>query len=187
MQIQTERLILREWKDSDIPIFIAMNRDLEVMKFFPNLLSEDESQALVANFRNHFSENGFGFFAVELKKTQEFIGFVGIAKVNFEAHFTPAVEIGWRLSSQNFGKGYATEAAQEVLKFAFEELSMKEIVAFTIPENLPSQNVMKKIGMVRDLSGDFTHPKLPKNHKLSLHYLYKISNSALKNYLSLSS
>lgn len=179
-QLQTPRLILREWQDSDIATFIAMNQDKQVMEFFPELWSEEKSRACVALFRKHFAENGFGFFAVELKETHEFIGFVGISQVGFEAHFTtqtsPAVEIGWRLCSQHFNKGYATEAAHEVLRFAFENLSLEEIVSFTVQDNLPSQNVMKKIGMKRDSDGDFFHPRVPKEQKFSRHVLYCIKN-----------
>lgn len=172
-QLETKRLILREWKDSDIPLFALMGKDPRVMEFFPSLWSEEKTKDAVAHFRKHFSENGFGFFAVELKENNQFIGFVGIAKVEWEAHFTPAVEIGWRLASQHFNKGYATEAAREVLRFAFEELHLQEVVAFTVCDNLPSQNVMKKIGMTRDLKGDFLHPKLPKDHKFARHVLYR--------------
>lgn len=172
--LETKQLILREWKDSDLPIFIKMGQDPEVMRFFPALLSEDEARSLVAKIRDHFTKNGFGLFAVELKENQEFIGFVGLNIPTFEAHFTPAVEIGWRLSSKHFGKGYATQAAQEVLRFAFEELQLKEIVSFTAFSNEPSINVMKKIGMTRDEKDDFFHPKLPKDHKLAQHVLYKI-------------
>ncbi len=172
--LETERLILRQWKDSDIAIFVEINRDEKVMEFFPEVWSEEKSRDCAEYFRKHFSENGFGFFAVELKENHEFIGFVGIAKVGFEAHFTPAIEIGWRLASKHFGNGYATEAAREVLRFAFQDLGLKEIVAFTVPDNLPSQNVMKKIGMTRDFAGDFLHPKLAQNHKFAPHILYKI-------------
>ncbi len=175
-KLQTPRLILREWQDSDIPVFVAMNQDPKVMEFFPELWSEEKSRDCVANFRKHFAENGFGFFAVELKENQEFIGFVGILKVPFESHFTPAIEIGWRLASKHFGKGYATEAAREVLEFAWDELHLKEVVSFTTESNLASRRVMEKIGMVRDVKDDFLHPKLDENHRLSKHVLYRIAN-----------
>lgn len=148
------------------------------MEFFPEVWSEEKSRDCVNNFRQHFAENGFGFFALELKETNEFIGFVGIAKVTFESHFTdplaPMIEIGWRLASQHFNNGYATEAAREVLRFAFEELRLNEIVAFTVPKNLPSQNVMRKIGMTRDFDGDFLHPKIAPDHKFARHVLYRV-------------
>lgn len=176
-KLETNRLILREWIDSDILLFIKMGRDSRVMEFFPSLWDEEKSRDCVKFFRQHFAENNFGFYAVELKENAEFIGFVGLAKVNFESHFTPAIEIGWRLDSQHFGKGFATEAAKEVLRFAFEDLRLQEIVAFTVPQNLASQNVMKKIGMIRDANGDFLHPKLPSSHKFARHILFRISKT----------
>lgn len=175
--LQTARLILRDWQDSDIPIFVAMGQDPEVMKFFPDFWGEEKSRESVQRFRQHFADHGFGLFAVELRENHEFIGFVGICHLTFEAHFTPAIEIGWRLVSKHFGKGYATEAAREVLRFAFEELKLKEVVALTVPDNTPSQNVMKKIGMTRDEKDDFLHPKIPQNHKFARHVLYRISPS----------
>lgn len=173
-QLQTKRLILREWQDSDIPAFAAMGQDPRVMEFFPRLIGEEESRDYVTSFRQHFAENGFGLFAVELKENHQFIGFVGLARVPFETHFTPAIEIGWRLASQHFNKGYATEAAREVLRFAFEELQLNEIVSFTTLTNKPSQKVMAKIGMTHDAKDDFFHPKLPHDHPLSQHVLYRI-------------
>jgi len=177
MKLETNRLILREWIDSDIPVFIKMGKDPRVMEFFPGLWDEEKSHESLKQNREEFTQSGFGKFALELKETGEFIGYTGLAKVNFEAHFTPAIEIGWRLDSQHFGKGYATEAAKEVLRFAFEDLRLKEIVAFTVPQNLASQNVMKKIGMTRDFSGDFLHPKLPKSHPFAKHVLFRTKSS----------
>ncbi len=179
-QLQTKRLILRQWQDSDIPIFIKMNQNPKVMEFFPELWSEEKSLDAVEKIRHEFIQNGFGKFAIEVKETNEFIGYVGLAEVNFESHFTPAIEIGWRLDSQHFNKGYATEAAREVLRFAFEELNLKEIVAFTVPANLPSQKVMQKIGMKRDLNGDFLHPRIEKDHKFSHHVLYRIKPNLVR-------
>jgi RimJ/RimL family protein N-acetyltransferase len=175
-KLETNRLILRQWRDSDIPIFAEMNRDPKVMEFFPALLGEEETEKMVARIRAHFQKHGYGLFAVELKNEKNFIGFIGLAIPQFEAPFMPAVEIGWRISAQHFSKGYATEAAKKVLEFAFDELKLKEVVSFTVPKNKASQRVMEKIGMVRDLSGDFFHPKLEKNHPLSLHVLYRIKN-----------
>jgi RimJ/RimL family protein N-acetyltransferase len=172
--LQTKRLILREWLDSDIPPFIKMGADPRVMEFFPDLLDEEGSRSYVEKCRKHFAENGFGKFAIELRENGEFIGCLGLVKVPFESHFTPAVEIGWRLASQHFSKGYATEGAREVLRFAFEDLHLKEVVSFTVPENKPSRNVMEKIGMTHDEKDDFLHPKIPQNHKFSRHVLYRI-------------
>jgi RimJ/RimL family protein N-acetyltransferase len=176
MILETERLILRNWQESDVAPFVEMNQDLEVMKYFPDLLSAEETKNSVKRFKLHFREHGFGLFAVELKSEKKFIGFTGLAIPTFEAHFTPAVEIGWRLSSKYFDQGYATEAAKKVLEFAFEELKLKELVSFTAIVNKPSINVMKKIGMTHDAKDDFQHPKLDKNHPLSSHVLYRIKN-----------
>ncbi|MBU6140869.1 MAG: GNAT family N-acetyltransferase [Proteobacteria bacterium] len=179
MLLATERLILREWRDSDVSTYVAMNQDPRVMEFFPSLWSEEESRLAAAGYNQSFVENGFGKFAIELKETHEFIGFVGLAIPQFEAHFTPAIEIGWRLASQHFGKGYATEGAREVLRFAFEELHLKEVVSFTVPENKASRNVMEKIGMTRDEKDDFLHPKIAPDHKFSRHVLYRIKNKKI--------
>lgn len=179
MKLETNRLILRQWLDSDIPIFAQMNRDPRVMEFFPACLSEEETEEMVVRIRVHFQKYGYGLFAVELKSSGEFIGFVGLSIPQFEAHFMPAVEIGWRISAQYFGKGFATEAAKKVLEFAFDELKLKEVVSFTVPKNKASQRVMEKIGMSRDLSGDFFHPKLERDHPLSLHVLYRVKNPIL--------
>jgi RimJ/RimL family protein N-acetyltransferase len=178
-KLETDRLILRQWRDSDIPIFAKMNRDPKVMEFFPALLSEEEAENFVARIRAHFQKHGYGLFAVELKNEKTFIGFVGLSIPQFEAPFMPAVEIGWRISSQYFGQGYATEAAKKILGFAFNNLKLKEVVSFTVPENKASRRVMEKIGMKRDLSGDFFHPKLEKDHPFSLHVLYRIKNPYL--------
>lgn len=180
MLLETERLILRQWQESDILPFIEMNQDPEVMKYFPAMLSADETRNLVTRFKLHFREHGFGLFAVELKSEKKFIGFVGLSIPTFEAHFTPAVEIGWRLSSKHFGKGYATEAAKKVLEFACDQLKLEEVVSFTAIVNKPSINVMQKIGMARDAKDDFRHPKLDKNHPLSWHVLYRIKFPLLK-------
>jgi len=176
MILETERLILRDWQESDILPFIEMNQDPEVMKYFPAILSADETNSLVMRIKSHFREHGFGLFAVELKSEKKFIGFVGLFIPSFEAHFMPAVEIGWRLSSKYFNKGFATEAAKKVLEHAFGELKLKEVVSFAVMTNQPSINVMQKIGMTHDAKDDFQHPKLDKNHPLSWHVLYRIKS-----------
>ena len=133
---ETKRLILREWRDSDIPVFAAMNQDPKVMEFFPATLSLDETKGLIERIRQHFKTHGFGLFAVELKATGEFIGVVGLMTPTFEAHFTPCVEIGWRIASAHWKQGYATEAAKMVLQLALEKYGLKEVVSFTAAVNL---------------------------------------------------
>lgn len=171
--LETKRLVLREWQNKDIPLFAAMNQDPEVMKYFPAILSDEESRALVERQRQHFKEYGFGLFVVELKATQEFIGFVGLSIPTFKAHFTPCVEIGWRIAAQYWNQGYATEAAKAVLQAAFAQYDLKEVVSFTSVHNQASIRIMEKIGMHRDPADDFDHPNLPKDHPLARHVLYR--------------
>src|ERR1700722_8979536 len=137
-QIETDRLILREWLPEDVAPFIALNKDPRVMEWMPKLLTAEESIAFVDKIRARFEKQGFGMFACVIKDTGEFIGFVGLNVPEFEAHFTPCVEIGWRLAYHAWGKGYASEAARAVLQVGFEKYVLKEIVAFTVPANVRS-------------------------------------------------
>ena len=178
---ETKRLILREWKDTDIAPFAAMNQDPKVMEFFPATLSLDETKNLIERIRQHFKTHGFGLFAVELKATGEFIGFVGLMIPTFEAHFTPCVEIGWRIASAHWKQGYATEAAKMVLHLALEKYGLKEVVSFTAAVNLPSIAVMKKIGLQHNPQDDFDHPRLDKAHSLSRHVLYRLTAKELQD------
>ncbi len=171
--IETQRLILRRWKESDHEPFSALNADSKVCKFFPNTLSKKESNALADKIEDRFNENGFGFYALEHKENGNFIGFCGLNKPSFKAHFTPCVEIGWRLSSAYWNKGYATEAARAALDEGFNHYDLKEIVSFTVPENIASRRVMEKIDLTRDDEGDFDHPALPDGHPLKHHVLYR--------------
>lgn len=179
--LNTPRLTLRPWKDSDLPLFAEINADSKVCEFFPSTLSNKESDALAAKIQAHFNQHGFGLFALEEKNGAPFIGFVGLNIPSFTAHFTPCVEIGWRLGFPYWGKGYATEAAKIVLDYGFNELKLQEIVSFTAEKNLRSINVMEKLGMSRDKKGDFNHPALPDNHKLLRHVLYRITELRTEN------
>jgi RimJ/RimL family protein N-acetyltransferase len=172
-RLETARLILRHWRDSDREPFARINADPRVMRHFPAPLSRADSDALIDRVIAHFAEHGFGLFAAELRDTGQLAGFIGLMVPSFEAHFTPAVEIGWRLDAELWNRGLATEGAREVLRYAFEELGLAEVVSFTVPENQPSRHVMEKIGMVRDFAGDFDHPRLPKGHPLRRHILYR--------------
>jgi RimJ/RimL family protein N-acetyltransferase len=173
-EIETERLVLRAWRDSDLAAFAALNADPAVMEHFPSALSRAESDAFVARTTEHFARHGFGFWAVEVKDVVPFIGFVGLAIPRFEAHFSPCVEIGWRLAREHWGRGYAPEAARESLRFGFERLGKSEIVAYTVPANHKSRRVMEKIGMHHDPRDDFDHPALAAGHPLRRHVLYRI-------------
>ncbi len=135
---------------------------------------EPESDWLFERIKEHFRKHGFGLFAAQLREEQSFIGFVGLAAPSFEAHFTPCVEIGWRLAADYWGRGLATEAARAVVKYAFEDLGLDELVSFTVPGNVRSRRVMEKIGMTHDASEDFDHPNLPEGHPLRPHVLYRL-------------
>jgi len=168
--LTTERLVLRTWTDADLAPFVALNADPEVMTFFPSTLDHAGSAELMARIRGHFEAHGFGMWAIERQGV--FIGFAGLAVPNFTARFTPCVEIGWRLAREYWGHGYATEAAQAALCYGFESLRLDEIVSFTVPHNQRSRRVMEKLGMSMD--GTFAHPRLPAEHPLSLHVLYRL-------------
>jgi RimJ/RimL family protein N-acetyltransferase len=178
IRLETDRLVLRDWQASDWIPFSALNADAETMRYFPGTLTAAASEALIVRICEHFAQHGFGFWALELKGTGEFIGFTGLSTPRFSAHFTPCVEIGWRMAKAFWGHGYATEAAQEALRFGFERLSLDEIVAFTAVGNLPSRRVMDRIGMVRDSADDFDHPGLPETHPLRPHVLYRMARAA---------
>lgn len=171
----TERLVLRRWRDGDRGPFADMNADPAVMEHFPATLTRAESDALVDRIEAEFSTRGFGLWAVEVAETGSFIGFTGLSVPRFDAHFTPAVEIGWRLARSAWGHGYASEAARRVLRFAFEERRLAEVVSFTATGNLRSQAVMRRIGMTHDPADDFDHPLLPEGHRLRRHALWRMS------------
>lgn len=177
--IDTPRLRLRPWREADLPAFAAMNADPKVMEFFPKPLSPAESDALAARIRENFARRGFGLWAVEVPGVADFIGFVGLSVPGFSAHFTPCVEIGWRLAHEHWGRGYATEAARASLEFGFGRLPLDEIVSFTTATNRRSQAVMERIGMTRTPDDDFDHPALSEGHPLRRHVLYRIGRESL--------
>jgi len=168
---ETERLRLRSWKPEDLPLFAAINKDARVMKFFPATLTEDETEAFYDRIQEEFVRKGWGLYAVELKDSGEFIGYVGLHEIGFEADFTPGVEIGWRLAADVHNKGYATEAAVEVLRLA-KSYGIRQLYSFTAVINKPSERVMQKTGMEK--IGEFDHPKLTAESPLCRHVLYVI-------------
>ncbi len=173
--MMTERLILRRFCDEDRAPFAALTADPEVMEYFPALLTQAESDALLDRINAHLDQHGFTFWALERKDTHELIGFTGLVNTQFEAAFTPCVEVGWRLARAHWGQGFAYEAAKESLRFGFEELDLAEIVSFTVPKNVRSRHVMERLGMRHDEKGDFDHPKLPAGHPLQRHVLYRLA------------
>jgi RimJ/RimL family protein N-acetyltransferase len=176
-QLHTERLLLRRWRQSDRAPFAAMNADPEVMRYFPSALTPDRSDALIDRIEAEFGRYGFGLWALEVAETGEFIGFTGLSVPAFDAHFTPAVEIGWRLARPGWGRGYATEAARRVLASAFSDHGLAEVVSFTSLANVRSQAVMRRIGMTHDPADDFDHPRLPRGHRLCRHVLWRLTAS----------
>ncbi|MFY9688411.1 MAG: GNAT family N-acetyltransferase [Candidatus Acidiferrales bacterium] len=172
--LETRRLLLRRWRDSDREPFAALNSDPRVRQFFPSLLSRAESDSLVDSIEAHFDKHGFGLFATELCPEGSFIGFIGLSIPDFDAPFMPCVEIGWRLAAEYWNQGLATEGAQAVLAYAFDSLHLDEVVSFAVPSNFASRRVMEKIGMTRSPEDDFDHPRLPEGHPLRRHVLYRI-------------
>ena len=175
----TDRLKFRTWNDQDVEPYFQINQDSQVTEFLTGPLTYNQVFAFVFNANNHFDKHGFTLWAVELKATGELIGFIGLSYINWDAHFTPAVEIAWRLGTKYWGFGYATEGAKACLNFGFKCINLEEIVAFTVPSNVRSIHVMEKIGMLRDWNGDFAHPKLELTHPLSKHILYRIKKCKL--------
>lgn len=178
--LETKRLILRQWEDEDYPHFARMCASPEVMKYFPATLCESESFQLADRLRALIDIHGWGFWAVELKSTGEFIGFVGLNTLDGESGIpgAPMMEIGWRTDEKFWHKGYATEAADQALRYAFFVLGVEEIYSFTALNNIPSQMVMKRLGMINTRL-DFNHPKLPDGHELQRHCLYRIDKQTV--------
>ncbi len=171
------RLTLRAWREADVEPFAAMFADPLVMEFLPTPSDRAGIEGIVGRIRAHFTEHGFGLWAAELKATGAFIGCIGLSRVNFEAQFTPAVEVGWRLASAHWNQGYATEGAKAALDFGFTRLRLAEIVSFTVPANRRSWRVMQRIGMTHDPADDFDHPRLEAGDPLRRHVLHRISRA----------
>jgi len=172
--IETDRLILRTWRDEDLESMFAINQDPKVMEYFPSLQDLDMTKNFIDKVNAHFENHGYSLYATVRKDTNEFIGFIGLLIAEFESHFTPATEIGWRLSSNHWGQGFATEGAKAVLDYAFRELKIPEIVSFTAASNAKSIRVMQKIGLQHNEANDFDHPKLDDESPLKRHVLYRL-------------
>lgn len=171
--IETPRLILRDWKEEDIPVFAELNSNDQVMEFFLKKLSYQETLDFYNRIRKEFASRGYGLYAVEKKENHAFIGYVGLHDITFDVDFAPAVEIGWRLIPEVWNQGYATEAASACLEYAKKTLGLKELYSFTSLPNKRSERVMQKIGIVK--SKEFDHPLVSPDHPLCRHVLYKIS------------
>jgi RimJ/RimL family protein N-acetyltransferase len=166
---------MREWRATDRQPYAVLNADFEVMLHFPSTLTAQQSGEMIDRMTAAWAARGFGLWAVERIDTSEFIGFVGLTSPGWQAAFTPCVEVGWRLAKQQWGNGFAPEAAFAALEWGFAnvELPRDEIVSFATVANVNSQRVMQKIGMVRDPNDDFDHPLLP-DWAGRRHVLYRI-------------
>jgi RimJ/RimL family protein N-acetyltransferase len=173
VSLASVRVLLRPWRDDDRAPFAALNADPEVMSFFPHVLTSEESDRAVDRIEAHFRCHGFGLWALEICSVASFAGFAGLSVPSFDAHFTPCVEVGWRLARPYWGHGYATEAARLILAYGFETLKLAQIVSFTASANVRSRHVMERIGMSHDPRDDFDHPLLPEAHPLRRHVLYR--------------
>jgi ribosomal-protein-alanine N-acetyltransferase len=178
MQLLTQRLILRSWRDSDRQPFAEMSEDADVMEHLRPLATRDACNAWIDFQTNHQSSHGFCLWALESKASGIFMGAAGLLHVSFAAHFTPAVEVGWRLARPFWGQGFAVEAAQAALQFVFEEIRLTEVVAHASVRNGRSRRMMAKLGMSHDCTEDFDHPRIPESNPLRRQALYRLTRDA---------
>jgi RimJ/RimL family protein N-acetyltransferase len=178
MRHETERLILREWRDDDRPRFAAIVADPHVMRYYPAPKTQAEADAWIDRMIAGLADGTGHFLAVERKGDGALLGLTGTADIRFAIPTNPKLEIGWVLGQQYWGQGYAPEGARAALSYAFAVLKAPEVVAFTARLNEPSQAVMKKLGMARDPAADFDHPAVPERNPLKPHVLYRIVNPA---------
>ena len=176
-QITTPRLVLREWRDGDRDTFAAMNGDPRVSEFLVGPVTPADSDDMVDRIERCWRERGYGLWAAERRDSGAFIGYVGLWPATFDAPFTPAVEVGWRLAYTHWGNGFATEGATEALRLGFEVMGMPEIVSFTAHQNIRSIRVMERLGMRRDPYCDFDHPAFEPDDPSRQHVLYRLSRA----------
>jgi ribosomal-protein-alanine N-acetyltransferase len=171
--LDTERLRIRPWREADVEPWIALCADARVMEFFPAVHEREQAIATATWMRDRLERDGFGWWIIDVKAGPAFAGVVALQMVPFEAHFTPALEVGWRLACDHWGRGYATEAARAAIAHAFDELAQTEVVAMTATINIRSQRVMQRLGMTHDPLDDFDHPRIASGHRLERHVLYR--------------
>ena len=176
IELETHRLRLRQWRESDFEAFAKMNADVKVMEYYPSVLTAEQSNDLADKIQARIKENGWGFWAIELKSTNTFIGFTGLNEPSYVLPVTPCIEIGWRLAYQYWGKGYVTEAARKCLSVAFEQLKCPVVYSFTSVQNKKSEAVMQRLNMV-NLEQNFEHPIIPIDNPLREHVLYNITEA----------
>lgn len=182
--LETDRLILRTWESADVQPMFQINQDPNVMEYFPGLQGLEDTQQFISKLNKHFEEYGYSLYACERKDSHEFIGFIGLLVLAFDASFTPTTEIAWRLSSAHWGQGFATEGASAVLKYAFNILNIPEIVSFTATGNVKSIRVMEKIGLHHNENDDFDHPNLANDSPLKRHVLYRLTRKEYEEYFA---
>ena len=173
---KSERLGFRNWHKEDLTEFAKLNADLDVMEHFPKPLTKVETSEFIERLQKHFLKNGYNYFATEILKTGELIGFIGLAYQDYESDFTPATDIGWRLKKSAWGNGYATEGAKRCLDFAFRELNLDRIISTCTKKNTRSENVMIKIGMEKAV--EFDHPRLKEYPEHQKSICYSINKNA---------
>ena len=178
VEIRTPRTLLRAWKESDREAWAAMNADDEVRKYFPKLLTRGESDVEFDRINNSIKQRGWGMWALEIPGTHPFAGFVGLNPPAYDAVWQPAVEIGWRLAQDAWHNGYATEAAQAAMQFAFEHLQLPQVLALSVTTNTPSHKVMDRLGMTRWHGMEFDHPRVPTDWPLKNHIVHRIDQDA---------
>ena len=171
-ELETKRLVLRHWLEEDLESWVAMNRDLEVMEFFPSLLTREDALAMAGRIQKNLENSDRGLWAVEVKGGERFIGFVGLSIQDLGLDFTPCTEVGWRLKRSAWGHGYATEAAKAALRYGLEALDLELIYSFTAATNTRSQAVMERIGLHPRPDLAFLHPRVPLESPLSPHVTY---------------
>jgi len=174
--LESERLLLRSWRDEDVRQWVAMSADPRVMRFFPSTYEADRATVMAQTFRERLEADGYGWWVLEAKNVSPFVGVIALQKVPFEAHFTPAFEIGWRLKPEFWGRGYASEGSKLATLFAFDVLNLDEIVAMSAVQNIPSQRVMERLGMTHDPRDDFDNPRLEDGHPLRRHALWRLAS-----------
>lgn len=172
----SQRLGFRPWTTDDLDNMAVINADPEVMRYFPKTYDVKGTRDFIERMHTEFSNNGFCYFATEILETQELIGFIGLFEQSFEAEFNPCVDIGWRLSKKEWGKGYATEGAKACLDFGFTTMELSIIMAICPVINVPSENVMKKIGMEKQLT--FKHPNLQGYPRIEDCFMYSIDKQS---------
>lgn len=177
-RIRTERLVLRRWRAEDVAAYAALQADPETRRFYPSLLTYEESAAEVDRHVQGFSRDGFGVWVVAKPEDDALVGFAGVRRIPRAMPFTPLIDLVWFLHPSLWGQGYALEAAKAALDDVFTRTEVEDVVAYTARPNVPSQRVMEKLGMTRDPAEDFAHPAAPEGHPLQMCVLYRLTRQA---------